>query len=175
MSRFCRAADAGEFAWEEIPFDVYQLFTPGTETTAYTIGMTLLQLLDERSRWERWLAEPQLFPAIREEGLRYTAAIRVDLRLTTQDTEITGVAVPAGTRLVLSLAAANRDESEPDRFALDRGDEHRHLAFGTGVPAEPRGELCPQRTRAPRCDLVSRPAPPRRHGCWQCRPACAAR
>ncbi len=136
MSRFCRAADAGELGWEEIPFHVCQLFTAGTETTAYTIGMTLFKLLDDRSRWERWLTEPELFPAIREEGLRYTTAIRIDLRSAATDTEIGGFEVPTGTRLVLSLESANRDEtvwSEPDRFGLDRGIDHRHLAFGAGI------------------------------------------
>ena len=136
MSRFCRAADAGELDWEEIPFHIYQLFTAGTETTAYTIGMTLFQLLADRSRWERWLTEPELFPAIREEGLRFTTAIRIDLRLATTDAEVGGCEVPAGTRLLLSLESANRDEavwSEPDRFDLDRGVDHRHLAFGAGI------------------------------------------
>ena len=136
MSRLCRAAEARELDWDEIPFHVYQLFTAGTETTAYTIGMTLLQLLDDRSKWERWLAEPELLPAIREEGLRYTTAIRIDLRVTTTDAVLGGWQVPAGTRLVLSLESANRDEtiwSDPDRFDLDRGVDRRHLAFGAGI------------------------------------------
>jgi len=42
---------------------------------------------------------------------------------------------PAGSTLVLKWGAANRDPgkfADSDRFDLDRGNAHRHVAFGAG-------------------------------------------
>jgi cholest-4-en-3-one 26-monooxygenase len=137
LSRFLAAdVDGRRLDASELPFHVYQLFTAGTETTAYTIGMTLHQLLIERSRWETLQRHRELLPAVREEGLRWTSAIRSDFRTATQDTTIAGVGVPAGSRVLVSLESANRDEhvwSDPHEFRLDRGEDRRHLAFGFGI------------------------------------------
>ena len=56
-------------------------------------------------------------------------------RLTTRDVEIGGETIPAGERVLLSFAAANRDPSkfaDPDRLDLARG-ARGHLAFGWGI------------------------------------------
>jgi cytochrome P450 len=69
-----------------------------------------------------------------EETLRYDSSGHVTARLVTRDVEWYGTTVPAGSRLLLMVAAANRDPRafpDPDRFDLDR-DHSRTLAFGTG-------------------------------------------
>jgi cytochrome P450 len=51
-----------------------------------------------------------------------------------EDVEIGGVTLPAGDRVTILLAAANRDPAafdRPDRFDLTRTD-NRHLAFSSG-------------------------------------------
>ena len=58
-------------------------------------------------------------------------------RRATADTELDGVAMPAGTYVHLCIGAANRDPAqfpEPDRFDIAR-QPNRHLAFGTGAHA----------------------------------------
>jgi len=52
--------------------------------------------------------------------------------VSTQDTELAGVPIPAGNMVSVILGCANRDETHftnPDTFDLDRRDE-RHLSFG---------------------------------------------
>jgi cytochrome P450 len=56
--------------------------------------------------------------------------------VTTRATALAGVELPAGTRLLLWLAACNRDPAvfaEPDRFDLHRAEAHRALSFGKGA------------------------------------------
>ena len=71
-----------------------------------------------------------------EECLRYEAPFRAHYRHVLADTELGGVALPAGARLLLLWGAANRDPSRfdaPEEFRLDRPDAKGHLSFGKGV------------------------------------------
>ncbi|WP_414712524.1 cytochrome P450 [Sphingobium sp.] len=55
--------------------------------------------------------------------------------MTSRDTELGGVHLPAGQRVFLAYAAANRDPrcwADPDRFDIGR-EAGGHLAFGHGV------------------------------------------
>ncbi|WP_431873298.1 cytochrome P450 [Amycolatopsis sacchari] len=68
------------------------------------------------------------------ETLRYDSPSQMMARTLTEDTEIHGTLVPAGARVALLPASANRDSRvfpDPDRFDLDR-DTGRHIAFGHG-------------------------------------------
>ncbi|WP_154686094.1 cytochrome P450, partial [Streptomyces himastatinicus] len=56
-------------------------------------------------------------------------------RFITEDTEVGGEPVGAGSTLFVNLHAANRDERkfpEPDRFDPRRENNAQHLAFGAG-------------------------------------------
>ena len=76
-------------------FHAWQLFVAGLESTAYTIGSTMWQLLADRGRWERLVADPSLLDNVREEGLRHGSAIRWVLRTVTGPTEVRGEALAA--------------------------------------------------------------------------------
>jgi cytochrome P450 len=57
-------------------------------------------------------------------------------RITTTDTEIGGVAVPEGTKIVMLFGSAHRDDKhfpEADRFDVRRRNADEHLTFGKGV------------------------------------------
>ena len=58
-------------------------------------------------------------------------------RVVTADTEIDGVPVPAGSRVILVYAGANRDPAvwgdDADAFNPDRANMKDHLAFGKGA------------------------------------------
>jgi cholest-4-en-3-one 26-monooxygenase len=129
--------DGRQLTDQEVAFHAWQLFVAGLESTAYTIGSMLHQLLVDRSRWERLLADRSLVDQTREEGLRYGSAIRWVLRTVTADTSLAGEALAADERLIIGLESANMDTAvfgdDADAFVLDRPTARRHFSFGHGV------------------------------------------
>jgi cytochrome P450 len=75
-------------------------------------------------RLDDWIAE----------GMRYDPVTQALLRTTTTEVQLHGVRIPAGERILLISASANRDPEvfdEPDTFDLDR-DTGAALVFGSG-------------------------------------------
>ncbi|MGI5270265.1 cytochrome P450 [Nonomuraea sp. CA-218870] len=112
------------------------LLVAGHETTANMIGKMVAMLLADRTRWERLLEDPSLIRTAVEESLRMDANSGFGLpRYLSEGIEVGGTALPRGTTVVCSMAAANRDESVFD--AADEMDLARkpnpHLAFGAGA------------------------------------------
>lgn len=69
-----------------------------------------------------------------EETLRWDPVSQSSPRLTTEDVELHGVTIPAGSKVLLLNGSANRDPRvfpDPDRFDLDR-DTRQLLTFGHG-------------------------------------------
>src|SRR5206468_7425091 len=78
-------------------------------------------------------ADPKLIPGFVEESVRLNPVAPFPPRVVTQDTEIEGCPVPAGTHVSVCLGAANRDPRQhenPDEIVLDR--TSRHWGFGGG-------------------------------------------
>ena len=86
------------------------LMVAGNETTTNLIGNIVNALLDRRDLAERVAAEPELLPALVDEGLRFDTPVQVVFRTTTQDTEIRGTRIPKGEFVGVFLGSANRDE-----------------------------------------------------------------
>ena len=68
---------------------------------------TLLCLLPRRDQWQALVNDPSLAVNAVEETLRYESSQISWRRVTTQDTTLGNVDVPAGTRLMLNFASAN--------------------------------------------------------------------
>ena len=110
------------------------LLVAGIETTT----SMLTNLLDALMRMP-WLMEllrgrPELIPAAIEEGIRYDTSVQALWRGTTRDAELSGVTIPAGSRVLTMFGSANRDERKfeaPDEFNLERS-PCDHLGFGAG-------------------------------------------
>lgn len=120
----------------EITSILFSLSFAGHETTTGLIGNAVRRLLEEPVRWEALVADPSLAVAAVDETLRYDTSVPTWRRVTSRDTTLGGVDLPAGTRLLLWLAAANRDPAvfaRPDEFDLHRTDAHRALSFGKGA------------------------------------------
>ncbi|WP_320774499.1 cytochrome P450 [Streptomyces sp. CRN 30] len=111
------------------------LLVAGHETTANMIGKMVSMLLAERERWERLLADRSLVRSAVEESLRFDANLGFGLRrYVGEDIEIDGRVVPAGSTVVCSMPAANRDErafTGADTMDLART-PNPHLTFGAG-------------------------------------------
>jgi cytochrome P450 len=111
------------------------LLFAGHETTTGLMGNAFRRLLTDRASWDRLVADASLIPNAVEEVLRYDSSVIAWRRQTTVDTEVGGVAIPAGARLLLLLGSANRDPDafpDPDRFDIDRTNAREHLSFGQG-------------------------------------------
>jgi cytochrome P450 len=69
-----------------------------------------------------------------QEGLRWIAPIGTQTRQATQDIELGGVVIPAGSAVAAVVASASRDESvfsNPDDFDIDRP-RQSNASFGYG-------------------------------------------
>jgi len=82
-------------------------------------------------------------PAAIDEILRMRAPLISNRRVTTAPVEIGGRTIPAGERITLMWASANRDEAvfgDPDEFRLDR-DPAQNLLYGRGIHICPGAQL----------------------------------
>ena len=112
------------------------LFAAGQDTSAKLLGNAVRNLAENTAMQTRLRGDPAKIPAFIEEMLRLEGSTKVTFRLPRKDTRIGEVAVPAGTRVVASLAGANRDPvrwEDPHAFVLDRPKITEHLAFGRGA------------------------------------------
>jgi cytochrome P450 len=112
------------------------LLIAGHETTINLIGNGLLALLTHPDQLDLLRHRPELLPSAIEEFLRWDSPIHsTPARFAAEDVEYAGVTIPAGSVVILSLAAANRDPSrfaDPAELHVDR-DGGGHAAFGHGL------------------------------------------
>jgi cytochrome P450 len=108
----------------------------GNETTRIAIAQGVLAFCQYPEQWDRLRADTALIDPATEEVLRWTCPTHFMRRTATTDTELGGVAIRAGDKVVLWYASGNRDEAEfdnPDAFDIGRS-PNRHLSFGRGGP-----------------------------------------
>lgn len=119
----------------ELVFLGVTLLVAGHETTVNMIGNGIFALLLEPAKLEQLRDQPELIDTAIEELLRlYGPGTEGLLRIATEDVELSGVLIPAGSAVLPSLVAANRDEEkfeDSQTCALDR-DEAQHLSFSHG-------------------------------------------
>ncbi len=112
------------------------LFSAGGESTASLIGSAAALLATHPRVQQQIRLQPEQLSAFLEEVLRYEPPFRGHYRHVVNDTELCGVELPAGSRLLLLWGAANRDPShfeDPGQFRLDRPAGKSHIAFGKGT------------------------------------------
>jgi cytochrome P450 len=111
------------------------LFAAGQETTARLIVAGMRILAEQPELVEELRSDPSGIPNYVEECLRLEGPIKSTFRLALEDTRIGDVEVPAGTIVMGSIGAANRDPrvfDDPDRFDPKRPNARRNIAFGHG-------------------------------------------
>ena len=113
----------------------YLLLIGGNDTTTNWIGNAAALLARHPDIRARLVNDQSCIPPAMEEAMRIESPTQLLTRRTTSDMVLHDTSVAAGTRVLLVLGAANRDErefDEPDRFDIDRR-EARHLALGHGI------------------------------------------
>jgi cytochrome P450 len=106
----------------------------GVETTYRASGNLLVALLTQPELMDALRADRSMLRGAFEEALRWEPPITTVVRRAVRDCELGGVAIPAGTHVSVSVAAANRDPTrypDPDRFDPTRRNI-AHLTFGGG-------------------------------------------
>jgi cytochrome P450 len=113
------------------------LVTAGFETTMSLITLAVWSLLTHPDQLDALRADPSLAAGAVEETLRYQPAALSTTRSTPHDLEVAGTVIPAGSNVLCSVVAANRDPrryEDPERFDIRRTDV-RPLTFGAGAHA----------------------------------------
>ena len=112
------------------------LLIAGNETTRHSLTHALLAFADNPDQLDRLREEPSLMDSAVEEVLRWACPQIHFRRTATTDTELRGVPIAAGDKVVTWYVAANFDPAEfvdPHRFDIGRS-PNRHVTFGGGGP-----------------------------------------
>jgi cholest-4-en-3-one 26-monooxygenase len=110
------------------------LIVAGNETTRNLINHSMLALIEHPEQAQRLRDDPGLWDSAVEEMLRWGSSIHNFRRTATHDTELRGVPIAAGDKVVLYYASANRDEDvfvDPHTFDIART-PNDHVTFGGG-------------------------------------------
>ncbi|MDQ2812125.1 MAG: cytochrome P450 [Actinomycetota bacterium] len=111
------------------------LLPAGAETTYRSAGNLLFGLLSDPGQLDMVRADRELVPQAIEEALRWETPLLTVARLATEDVELGGVRIPAGSFVAVSLGAANRDPgryADPDAFNIAR-EGGQAISFGGGI------------------------------------------
>ncbi len=133
LREHCAANGLGE---DEVVAVLFFLLVAGQETTSQFLTAMLYRLIRTPDVVDA-VANGSLSPSdVVAEGLRTDTSVVTWRRVTTRDTQLGGVTVPAGAAVVLRLAAAGRDPAivgRPEDFMPGQRGSRRHLAFGAGI------------------------------------------
>jgi cytochrome P450 len=108
---------------------------PSVDTTIAAISSAVAQFAANPDQWDLVRANRALIPAALNEVVRLETPITGFARLTTRDIDIDGETIPAGARVLLWYASANRDErkwDDPEKFDVTRSNVVDHVGFGYG-------------------------------------------
>lgn len=122
---------------EEVIAQSALLYVSGHTTTQDLIGSSVLRLLTEPGLKHRIRAQPADLAGVIRETARIEPPTQYVVRWTNSDTDLFGQSVPAGDRILMMIAAANRDPAvfdRPDEFDIDRP-LHTSMALGHGAHA----------------------------------------
>ncbi|MFI8301806.1 cytochrome P450 [Streptomyces nigra] len=129
------AAERGEIEKERCPGMVIDYIAPSMDSTISAISSMIHLFAKNPDQWELLRADPTLVSHAVHEVLRLESPFQRFTRVLTEDHEVEGHMLPAGSRVVLMYGSANRDERkypDPDRFDIRRRPTDQ-LAFGRGV------------------------------------------
>ena len=141
------ALDAeGTVTEQELMMISIQLLSAGHETTTSLLANTVHRLCTNPAQHQKLKDDPGLIENVIEEALRHSAPTQFLWRTAVTDYDLAGTPVPAGSRLRISFAEANRDPSrwdDPEEFRIDRdlASLRQHLAFGHGIHTCPGASL----------------------------------
>ena len=133
----CAPPSGARSSRSRCPMLIIDYLAPSLDTTISAIGNAVWLFATHPDQWQLLRDEPQRVKAAFNEALRLESPISCFTRVARVDTDVGGVELPAGSRVLVSFASANRDErrwDDPERFDITR-ESAGHLAFGHGEHA----------------------------------------
>ena len=127
--------DGDRLTENEVIVNTILIYAAGFETTTHLIANLVRNMVAHPGQLARVREDRALISNAVEEVLRFDPPVQIDGRFVLDDIEVAGHHIPAGSSIVTSLAAGNRDPAvfdDPDRFDIARVDT-QVLSFGSGV------------------------------------------
>jgi cytochrome P450 len=107
---------------------------PSIDSTVAAIGFGVLLFGQHPGQWDMLRNDRTLLPNAIAEIVRWASPLQFFTRVATCDTEVSGVRIPEGSRVIVMFGAANRDERKfpnPSGFDITRS-PLAQLGFGRG-------------------------------------------
>ena len=121
---------------DEVMSNIRLLYVAGHETTTNLIGNGLVELFRHPDQLELLRSTDEHDANLVEEVLRFNPSVQMTRRIPRDDVEVAGTTIPAGSVMLLSAVAANRDPRKwgvtADEFDITRPDAKDQVAFGGG-------------------------------------------
>ncbi|OBK74729.1 cytochrome P450 [Mycobacterium sp. 1274761.0] len=137
ISEMIRAEDDGDrLSPDELRMLAAGLLMAGTDTTRNQVAAAIDVFCDYPEQWALLRERPELAMKAVEELMRFSPVVFGAMRMTTEDVEMAGVVIPAGTFVMCNTAAANHDADvyvDPDRFDILRDGAPPMQTFGAGA------------------------------------------
>ena len=134
-SQIYEAADQGLIPAEVAPEMIRAFLRAGMDSTIGSISGALRYLAMDPKQWDALRADPGKARAAFDEATRLESPVSISYRTTSRDADLSGYAVPAGSKVGVWFGSANRDPrrwEKPDVFDIDRN-TMGHLGFGDGL------------------------------------------
>jgi cytochrome P450 len=133
-ARILAAAARGEIDPAQCPLAIIDYLAPSLDTTISALGNAIWLFATHPIQWQHLRRDHDRVKAAFNEVLRLETPVSSFTRVTTRHTEIDGAEIPAGARVMVSYASANRDErqwDDADAFDITRNSASQ-IAFGYG-------------------------------------------
>jgi cytochrome P450 len=136
ISALIDAEDDGErLEFNELVQMCHMIIAAGSETTTFFLTNGIRLFIEHPDQADLVRADPDLLGRAINEVLRYEPSAHMIPRTTSEPVAIGGVEIPAGARVMVWIAAANRDPArfaDPERFDVTRT-ESAQMAYGLGT------------------------------------------
>jgi hypothetical protein len=127
--------DEGKINASEAPLLVRSLLSAGLDTTVNGIGAAVYCLARFPDQWQTLRNDLTLARNAFEEAVRFESPVQTFFRTTTREVELGGMPIGEGEKVLMFLAAANRDPrrwDRPDSYDIKRRTSG-HVGYGSGI------------------------------------------
>ena len=128
--------DGDKLSDGEIIGFMFLMVVAGNETTTKLLGNAVYWAGRYPGEYAKVRADPSRVPDWVDETLRFDTSSQIVARTAATDIEYDGVTIGAGSKVLLLIGSANRDEAVfpgGDTYVIDRPDKNRLISFGAGT------------------------------------------